>query len=315
MSNSFDLIGDIHGYADELGLLLGKLGYKLDDGVYRHSERRVIFIGDFIDRGPKQRETMNIVMSMVQHGSALSVMGNHEFNAVAWNTPNQNGDGYLRAHTEDNTRGHKAFIDAYAGREEEKKAVLGFFNSLPLWLELDGLRAIHACWDDGEIAKLKPKLLPGNCLSDELLISSSIYGSEDFTSIETLIKGKELRLPNGQSFLDSGGKRRTNMRVQWWKNNASTYADLAFVGQPGTDLFGGLQLANEIQYGYHETAKPVFVGHYWLSGQPSLQAHNVCCLDYSVAKDVPDGDSKLTAYRWDGERELDNGKFESIIKV
>jgi hypothetical protein len=51
--HSFDIIGDIHGYADTLAGLLRNLGYVEQDGIYRHPARRLIFAGDFIDRGPK----------------------------------------------------------------------------------------------------------------------------------------------------------------------------------------------------------------------------------------------------------------------
>ena len=47
----YDIIGDIHGHADELEKLLEKLDYSWTDGCYRHSNRKVIFLGDFIDRG------------------------------------------------------------------------------------------------------------------------------------------------------------------------------------------------------------------------------------------------------------------------
>ncbi|MFO1021594.1 MAG: hypothetical protein U0903_12990 [Planctomycetales bacterium] len=48
----YDLIGDVHGYANELVALLEALGYRRTGGVYAHPERKVIFLGDFIDRGP-----------------------------------------------------------------------------------------------------------------------------------------------------------------------------------------------------------------------------------------------------------------------
>ena len=48
----YDLIGDIHGHADELEALLVRLGYSRVGDSYRHDSRQVIFIGDFIDRGP-----------------------------------------------------------------------------------------------------------------------------------------------------------------------------------------------------------------------------------------------------------------------
>ena len=74
----YDLIGDIHGHADELVQLLETLGYSNSDGAYRHPERQVIFLGDFIDRGPKIQQVLSIVRPMVQNQTALAVMGNHE---------------------------------------------------------------------------------------------------------------------------------------------------------------------------------------------------------------------------------------------
>src|ERR1019366_8700895 len=80
----YDLIGDIQGYADELVQLLVALGYEKSHGAYRHPERKVIFLGDFIDRGPKIRQVLEIVRPMIAEGFALAVMGNHELNALAY---------------------------------------------------------------------------------------------------------------------------------------------------------------------------------------------------------------------------------------
>jgi len=77
-----DLIGDIHGHADALERLLNTPGYTRQHGTYRHPDRQAIFLGDFIDRGPKIRETLEIVRPMIESGAALSVMGNHELNAL-----------------------------------------------------------------------------------------------------------------------------------------------------------------------------------------------------------------------------------------
>ena len=53
-----DLIGDIHGHATKLEALLGKLGYSKKNGNYSHPERTVVFVGDYIDRGPQIKETL-----------------------------------------------------------------------------------------------------------------------------------------------------------------------------------------------------------------------------------------------------------------
>ena len=109
----YDVIGDIHGHADALCRLLEKLGYRKSSGVYRHPDRKVIYLGDFIDRGPDQVEVINIARSMCEAGAALAVMGNHEFNALAWAT--RRGDGaYLRPHTEANLSQHKEFLSRSA---------------------------------------------------------------------------------------------------------------------------------------------------------------------------------------------------------
>lgn len=64
----FDLIGDVHGHAEELVRLLDTLGYKRVHGIYRHDDRRVIFLGDFIDRGPQIAQVLEIVRPMIDQG-------------------------------------------------------------------------------------------------------------------------------------------------------------------------------------------------------------------------------------------------------
>ena len=76
----FDIIGDVHGCADELEELLTMLGYASDPGgVWHHpAGRRVIFLGDLVDRGPRVGDVLRLAMRMVQEGTALAVPGNHD---------------------------------------------------------------------------------------------------------------------------------------------------------------------------------------------------------------------------------------------
>lgn len=73
----YDIIGGIHGYADKLETLLLKLGYRKRASAWRHAERQAIFVGDFIDRGPFQVQTVSTVRRMVEAGTALAVWDNH----------------------------------------------------------------------------------------------------------------------------------------------------------------------------------------------------------------------------------------------
>ena len=91
----YDVIGDIHGYADRLQLLLTRLGYRESHGNWKHPTRTAVFLGDFIDRGPEQPRTVAMVRAMVENGDAIALMGNHEFNAILYNTKGADGS-YLR---------------------------------------------------------------------------------------------------------------------------------------------------------------------------------------------------------------------------
>jgi protein phosphatase len=75
----FDIIGDIHGCCNELEALLQKLGYVKEAVTYYHPEgRKAVFLGDLVDRGPRILDTVKLVQSMVEAGTALCIPGNHE---------------------------------------------------------------------------------------------------------------------------------------------------------------------------------------------------------------------------------------------
>jgi hypothetical protein len=303
--SGYDIIGDIHGYADELNALLDQLGYRRSAGVHAHPQRKAVFVGDFIDRGPAQREVLSIVRAMVESGRALAVLGNHELNALAWATPNpDNPDEFLRPHSDKNLAQHKAFLDAFAADDEGWRDALDWFASLPLFLELDGARVVHACWDDEAVARLRPLLNADATLPPASRIEALTPQTEAFDDVETLLKGKEVALPERHSITDKDGHVRRHIRVKWWKGGG-TYRD-AFVGPvsaivhiPDEPVDGDYELE------YPLDDPPVFFGHYWLAGAPEPLTPNVACLDYSVARTG----GCLTAYRWDGERELEAGKF------
>jgi len=308
---NYDIIGDIHGCHDTLIALLETLEYTQQQGCYQRPDRKVIFLGDFVDRGPQQLQVVDTVRAMVDAGHAYAVMGNHEFNAIAYATQDIEHGGFLRAHSERNARNHRAFLEAIDQQPERYAEVIEWFKTLPLWLELDGLRVIHACWDKEGIEKLKAYYAPDALLTDQLLQDSSHSAHWSFDIMDDLLKGKTIKLSNGGSFQDSGGVKRHYMRIRWWDRDASTYK-AAFMGPPAAlshiedDPIDGDHL---IEYGHHEV--PLFIGHYWMQGAPKPLTANIACVDYSIARK----DGKLCAYRWDGESVLTADKFVCVPRL
>lgn len=279
----YDIIGDIHGYADELERLLRKMGYEMRGGCYRHPERKIIFVGDYIDRGPKIRETLQIVRAMTDAGAAIALMGNHEYNALCFHYEESEG-GHLRKHEIKNIIQHYETLKQFQNRQEEYNSYIDWFMTLPLYFEDKNIRVVHACWDADNIDYLR-KTLVKDCLNEELLKKSVVKESRLHEAIEETLKGKELRLPLNSGFQDKDGNERREIRVRWWDNAAGkTYR--AFSVESADHIPDENIPDDEARQftGYPETERPVFFGHYWLKGEPKLFKPNVCCLDYSVAK-------------------------------
>jgi hypothetical protein len=142
---TYDVIGDIHGQADKLRRLLGLLGYEQIGGVYGSPNRKMIFVGDLIDRGDAIGDVLEIVEGMVKGGTAQIVMGNHEFNALAFHTSDGKG-GYLRPHSEKNCQQHGKTLAHFEANPAAKERALAWFYSFPMWLDLGFARVVHAAW-------------------------------------------------------------------------------------------------------------------------------------------------------------------------
>jgi protein phosphatase len=137
----FDIIGDVHGCYEELCLLLERLGYVSEERegrrLFSHpAGRRVIFLGDLVDRGPKTPEVLRLAMDMVATGAALCVQGNHESRLLR----RLNGRDVKLTHGLVETL---AQIDALP--EVERSVFVADIRSF-----MDGLRS-HFWLDDGKL--------------------------------------------------------------------------------------------------------------------------------------------------------------------
>jgi hypothetical protein len=309
----YDVIGDIHGCAHTLVLLLQKLGYVKIDGAYQFSgpgRRQVILVGDVIDRGPQIREAVQIVRAMVECGSARMILGNHEYNALAYCTLSTRSAAgevqYIREHTVRHTMQIQETLDQFRQHEDEWHDVLAWFMTLPLFIELPQCRVVHACWDERLIDSLLQKR--GNAFIDsEFLQATGDRLSFERIVIDRLTRGLDLQLPDGAAITGRDGFTRRMFRAKFWADNPQTYQELAFQPDPLPDHVATMSISDDdrgkLLY-YGADAKPLFVGHYWQRGNPRPLRHNLACLDYSAVHR-----GKLVAYCMDDEASLQADKF------
>ena len=283
MIRHLDIVGDVHGHADVLERLLRQMGYQPHGKGYRRSGHQLVLVGDLIDRGPQQRRVLEIVRTMRDAGDAQVVMGNHEFNALCYAAPDGRG-GYVRPHHTVNNHQHEAFLAEFPFGSDAHAEALEFFRSLPVWLDLGGVRVIHACWHEPSMRLLEDRLQQG--MTDELLLAYGERG-DVYDALEILLKGPEAHLPDGVVFHDKDGHRRRRARVNWWQLHKGSPDAFALPA----DLLAGQNMQASLEraacYAYQDSV-PLFFGHYWQRNftPPTLTSADghAWCLDYSVAR-------------------------------
>jgi hypothetical protein len=304
-----DFIGDLHGHASRLDDLLKRLDYEWIDGIPRHRNRTAIFLGDYVDRGPEIRRTLETVRSMVDRGDAVALMGNHEYNAIAWFTPRPDrSEVSCRRHTPIR---QNLIAPTLASLGEDTAEWIEWMRGLPLWFETDRVRAVHATWDRPSIDFLGRMLAPTDgILTTPLMQATCEPRSAPFKAIEQLLKGREIPLPDGLVLTDPEGSPRRHIRARWFESpHGRTYREHAFTRDesfPDVAIAPDAIAPDSQHYGPDEP--PVFVGHYWMQGAtPTRLAPNVACLDWSVARGGP-----LVGYRFDGEAEIEDARFVAV---
>ena len=151
MQEIYDIIGDVHGCSDALRRLCETLGY--DENYYHEDGRRLIFLGDLIDRGPDSIGVLNLVSRLVTRGRALLTLGNHDDALMRW----------LKGEHFDTSKGGLAQtiaqIETRPEKKTLKKAILTLYQRAPLYLVLDGgaLIIAHAGIEEEMIGKSDPE--------------------------------------------------------------------------------------------------------------------------------------------------------------
>ena len=205
----FDIIGDVHGCYDELEALLDKLGYiRNEDGRYFHPEgRKAVFLGDFCDRGPRNIDTLKLIMGMTAQGDAFAVPGNHDVKLLK----------YLKGSNVNISYGLETTVEEFKSVDEAFKDEAAKF--------IDGLIS-HYVLDDGKLvvahAGLKQEFIGRGsgavrsfCLygdttgeNDELGLPVRLDWAADYRGRALIVYGhvpsKDVREQNGTYCIDTG---------------------------------------------------------------------------------------------------------------
>jgi len=140
-------IGDIHGCADELRLLLER--------IPRTSETTIVFLGDYIDRGPSSRAVIETVLELAEQCHVVALRGNHEAmlldyldapqSAAAATFVYNGGSATLASYAD--ARGHVQIPDAH----------IAFFRELPIWHQTERAVFVHAGLPQRPLGELDPE--------------------------------------------------------------------------------------------------------------------------------------------------------------
>jgi hypothetical protein len=148
LSEGVDVVGDVHGEIDALHALIRVLGY---DREARHPEgRTLVFVGDLCDRGPDSPAVVDWVRRRRDEGRVQCVLGNHELNLMR----GQRKDGNDWFYGDISEEGERYLPFAMLPKGEQV-GVRQFFDSLPLALEGNGLRVVHAAWHSPSVDRLR----------------------------------------------------------------------------------------------------------------------------------------------------------------
>lgn len=140
-----DIVGDIHGEYDALIALMAKLNYA-DDGLHPDG-RRLVFVGDLVDRGHDSPAVVEKLMALVKSGCAQCVLGNHEINILRDDIKSENQWFFNSTSA--------TVPDTRTASTSQQTDFLKFFGELPIALERDDLRIVHASWNLAAIAEIR----------------------------------------------------------------------------------------------------------------------------------------------------------------
>jgi len=262
-----DIVGDIHGEIEPLLQLLAQLGY---DERGRHAQRRLVFIGDLIDRGPDSPAVIELVRELVLAERAQCLLGNHELllllgeskEGCRWYADPQ--------HPEQQPGGR--FAHSKPAEPQRKHLWRDFVAGLPLALERDDLRLVHACWQTAAVDALRSDHRPvadiyldyeqsiEDALLREGLLDRESAEKRDHAQALATAEGVPPLLP---AMAETSLRRNLDHPIK-----VLTYGPERIADQPYFVMERWRMCQRQRWWNDYADAVPVVFGHYWRQLQP-----------------------------------------------
>ncbi len=250
-----DVVGDVHGEFQALKALIAALGYS-EDGTHKDG-RRLVFVGDLTDRGPDSPGVVRFVDQLLEAGLAQCVLGNHDLNILSDLRKYDNGWFFGEKFVFEEHEIPQQLAD-----DDVREQVLRLFRKLPVALERDDLRIVHAYWDQPSVDSIrgesdavalfevhKARIKAYNQTNADWDQHDRDLNQQHMNPVRLLTSGPEQRV---RTPFVASGKTRYLDRVKWWEDE---------------DAAGPLTI----------------FGHYSLPYEYPRVGSAICC-DYAVAR-------------------------------
>jgi len=272
--------------------------------------RPLVFVGDLVDRGPNSVAVLRAYRRLAEDGLAYCVLGNHELNLLRGEK--KEGNGWFRGAADDGFQyknaGETTHVQfkSFAASEQDRAWITPLIASLPIALEREDLRVVHAAWIDDAFERLGAIGHAGDLAkkyddeNDEVLRETKETADDernDFENLESL-SAKPTRFLHNVAKFEVRKQNDNPIRV------LTSGPERALEHIDDVDYLGGKWrfVRREAWWATYNHGAAVVVGHYWRSrlhkaghearGWPAVSAshwigeprRNVFCVDYSVGR-------------------------------
>lgn len=257
---SLDIIGDIHGEIESMLQLLEKLGYDHDGN--HPDQRHIVFVGDYCDRGPDSPAVIALVQKLVRNKRASAILGNHELNLLRDDAKDGSGWYFDSQYEHD----HQKFSEFARATVEEKQAIRAFLLSLPIALEREDIRIVHAAWDTNAINHLRTRK------NENILALYEEWHQatkEKLGQLQTQVEHEKLDWPHSlhnQHYIPPMLKAHAAKDVTNQNNNPLHVLTAGLEREALAPFYtsGKWRFAERVKWwDDYEGSIPVVVGHYW----------------------------------------------------